>query len=380
MDVKYFNNAGAGLMSKNTFKTVVDHMTLETEIGAYKAALAKATDIGMFYSLSAQLINAASKEEIAYVDSASRGWNMVMYGLDITENDTIVTLSSEYGTNLLTIYDIARKTGCHVKIIECTESGEFDINDVEKALKAGSKFLFVSHVAAQGSIVNPVDEMGQLATQYGAVYIVDGCQAVGQLDVDVQRMGCHAYVTAGRKWLRGPRGTGILYVKKGAPIYTPQIDLASADLVFDGSGNVTGLKIRDDAKQFELWERSVASLLGLTNAISECISYGVDNIAKEVVSKADIIREHIVSNKNVSLVGKLHSATGVASFYLRDSTRENEIKERFERNNIIISIVCDWDCPIAFPKTGVSNIFRISPHYYTPHSDIQRVCRFIDNI
>lgn len=109
MDYTYFNNAGAGLMSEGTFKALTDHMDLEMGVGAYKAATIKADAVNNFYSLVAKLINAESKDEIAFIDSASRGWNLIIYGLDIKESDVIVTLSSEYGTNLLTIYDIAKR-------------------------------------------------------------------------------------------------------------------------------------------------------------------------------------------------------------------------------------------------------------------------------
>ncbi|MBB5266373.1 selenocysteine lyase/cysteine desulfurase [Catenibacillus scindens] len=106
MDYMYFNNAGAGLMSKGTYETLTNHMKLEMNVGAYKAAAMKSDAVNNFYSLAAKLLNAGSKDEIAFIDSASRGWNLIIYGLDIKESDVIVTLSSEYGTNLLTIYDI----------------------------------------------------------------------------------------------------------------------------------------------------------------------------------------------------------------------------------------------------------------------------------
>lgn len=376
----YFNNAGAGLMSEGTLKTVVDHMNLEMSIGAYKAANTKVDAINEFYSLAANLINAKTKDEIAFIDSASRGWNLIMYGLDVKTSDVIVTLSSEYGTNLLTIYDIVKKTHCGIKVIECNSEGVFNLDDVEQALKSGGTILAVSHVVAQGSIVNPVVELGALAQRYNATYVVDGCQAVGQMKVDVQEINCCAYVTAGRKWLRGPRGTGILYVRKDAPIHTPQIDLASADLVFDELGKVIDVKVKEDAKQFELWEKSTASLLGLANAIQEYLDYGIEVAAREICAKANYIRRCIVANTNLVLVGSEVSTTGVASFYMKNPTQENLVKETIEKENFIVSYVCDWDCPVFFPKSGVQYVFRISPHYYTSNENIEAICNLIKRL
>lgn len=379
MKTKYFNNAGAGLMSQGTYNTLVDHMRLEMSIGAYKAAAKKTSDISRFYSQSAQLLHAEFPEEIAFIDSASRGWNLIMYGLNITSKDKIITLSSEYGTNLLTIYDIAYKTGCSVKVIPCDEKGCFSIDDVENEIKSGGTVLAVSHVAAQGSIINPVIELGHLAKKYGVIYVVDGCQAVGQIPVNLKDIGCTAYMTAGRKWLRGPRGTGILYVKKGSPIRSPQIDLASSDLVFNEKGEISGIKVREDAKQFELWEKSTASVLALTNAISEYLVYGEEKVAHEILIKANKIRKHINQNKNLQLVGKIEATTGVSSFYMQDVSREESVKKMLEKCGFIISIICDWDCPVFFPKNATL-IFRISPHFYTSERDVEEICKTIDRI
>lgn len=376
----YFNNAGAGLMSYKTLNTVVEHLKLEMSVGAYKAANTKINEVNEFYSRAAQLINAEAKDEIAFVDSASRGWNLIMYGLDVKETDTIVTLSSEYGTNLLTIYDIVKKTHCGIKVIECDGEGNFDLLDVEHALESGGNILAISHVAAQGSIVNPVVELGRLAQKYNAIYVVDGCQAVGQMNVDVQKINCCAYVTAGRKWLRGPRGTGILYVRKNAPIHSPQIDLASADLIFDETNSVIDVKVRSDAKQFELWEKSTASLLGLSNAIQEYLDYGVENAARDICIKANNIRHYIASNPNLTLVGSEISTTGGVGFYMKNPEKEELVKAAFESGGFIISYICDWDCPVYFPKTGVKYVFRISPHYYTNDSDVQSVCDLLQKL
>lgn len=377
MNTKYFNNAGAGLMSEKTLNIIVDHLRLEMNVGAYKAAVMRNDEVTNFYKSAARLLNAANKDQIAYIDSASRGWNLIMYGMKITQNDVIVTLESEYGTNLLTIYDISKSTNCSVNVVKCEENGTVNLSAVEEALAAGATVLAVSHVAAQGSIVNPVIELGRLAKKYGVTYIVDGCQAVGQIKVDVQEIGCSAYITAGRKWLRGPRGTGILYVKREGNIRTPQIDLASADLIFDTEGNVIDVKIRDDAKQYELWEKNIAALLGLSNAIEECIEYGIDKISSMIISKSNHIRKCINQNRNLVLVGGVESETGVASFYMKDANKEKYVKELIEKEGFIISYICDWDCPLSFPKNGVQYIFRISPHYYTSETDVEAICELI---
>lgn len=370
----YFNNAGAGIMSEDTFRVVARHMRKEMEVGGYAAADEARGDVEGFYRAAAALVNAADASEIAFCDNASRGWNLVVNSLGLSSGDRIVTLQSEYGTNLIVLYDYARKVGASLDIVACDEVGHFDLLEVRSLLDAGAKTVAVSHVAAHGPIVNPIEELGSMCREYGATLIVDGCQAVGQLPVDVRSMNCDAYVASGRKWLRGPRGTGFVYARAGAPLCYSQLDLASADLVLKDS-KITDIKVVGTAKRFELWEKNVASLLGFKNAINECLSMGINAISDRIVSKADVIRSAVEANSKLRLAGSLSSRSGVVGFYCIDPSDEAELSLVFESKGFAFSKMCDWDCPLHFPKNGVKYIFRFSPHFYTSDEDVDTLCR-----
>ncbi len=374
----YLNNAGAGLMANETYEAVASYLHLERELGAYCVATQKKVLLETFYTNAAQIINASSPTEIAFMDSASRGWNMVIYGSQLHAGDKIVTLSSEFGTNLIILFDYAKQINATVRVVQCNEQGEFSIDEIEDELRNGAKLVAISHTAAQGSIVNPVEEIGRLAKKYGAIYVVDGCQAVGQFSVDVQKIQCDAYVTTGRKWLCGPRGTGFLYIKDFSLFRTPQLDLASAYLVFDDDFNVKGVNVRKDARQFELWERSYANMLGLATALDICLKQGIDNISARIQVLANKLRLSAQTNPNFHLLGKPVSISGVLGFYLKDYSKEEELKNVFIRHNIGISMMSDWDCPLYFPKNGATQIFRLSPHYYSDFSSIEKVCKIIE--
>lgn len=377
--MKYFNNAGAGLMSDNTFNTIVTHLQNERTYGAIQAANMVKSQTDDFYEIAAKMLN-ANRTEIAFIDSASRGWNLIINGMRVDSDTTIITLKSEYGTNLLALYNLVNKTKCKLIVIDCNIDGSFSMNAVEEALKNPNPILAVSHVAAQGSIINPVEDLGRLAMKYSALYIVDGCQAVGQLVVDVQKIGCHAYITAGRKWLRGPRGTGILFVKNDSRLRTPVVDLASSDLVFNDNQEAVDISIRSDAKQYELWEKNISNVLGLRNAIYEYIEFGIEKASSIISLKGNQIRKAIANNPNLQLVGDVVSLSGTSAFYLNDPTRELFVKEQFDSNGFTISCVCDWDCPTFFPKNGSKYIFRVSVHYYTEQNDIDEICALITSL
>ena len=377
----YLNNAGAGLLSNDTLDYMVEYYHYEQNQGAYQAAKNKKEDIELFYTNVANIINAESKDEIAYVDNASRGWNLAISSSNLSKGDIIVTLSSEFGTNLITLFDYAKKTGAEVKVIPCDITGHFDLSLMEKILRDAhsKKMIAISHAAAQGSIVNPVYEIGELAKEFDALYIVDACQSVGQIDIDVQKMMCHMLVASGRKWLCGPRGTGFMYIKKSTKLRPTQLDLASADLVFD-NGNVIDIKVREDAKRFEIWERNISAMLGLSKAIDAALSTGIDLISKKIEENANRIREEIVRNSKLQLIGQKCSPSGIVGFYVKDTVFEKKVLDLISDNEVVISTMREWDCPMFFPNNGASCIFRISPHHYTTPSTIETICKVISLI
>jgi cysteine desulfurase/selenocysteine lyase len=375
--IDYLNNAGAGLMSAKTLEVIIEYLKLESKIGAYHAAAESKSLMQDFYSNAAKIINANSDSEIAFTDSASRGWNMVVYGAMLRKGAKIVTLSSEFGTNLVTLFDLAKKLEGTVIVINCDSKGLFSLDEIETELKNGAALVAISHAVAHGSIVNPVDEVGVLAKKYGAIYIVDGCQAVGQFKVDVQQIQCDAYMTTGRKWLCGPRGTGFLYVKQSSAFRTTQLDLASADLIIDSQSKVTNVEIRKDAKQFELWERSIANMLGLSYAISECLAKNISEISEQIQFLSNRLRKIVYSNPKLNLIGEVESSSGIIGFYLEDASKEEILKEEFKKNDLRISTMSDWDCPLHFPKTGAKSIFRLSPHYTTSDDTIEIASKII---
>lgn len=378
----YLNNAGAGELSNITLNAMIDYYQYEQKVGAYQAAKDKKDIIDMFYTNVAKLINADDVGEIAFVDNASRGWNLAIRGIELSKNDVIVTLSTEFGTNLITIYDHAMKSGASVRVIPCTDKGKVDIQLLEKVLSEyrGVKVIAISHAVAHGSIVNPVEQIGVLARKYGALYIVDACQSVGQITVDVKEIDCDVLVASGRKWLCGPRGTGFMYIRNKTNIRPTQLDLASADLILNDDYSVTGVKIRQDAKRFEIWERNIASQIGLATAIDIILNVGLDEISRKIKCFSTEIRNAISKNPKLILIGSEESSSGIVGFITKKSDVEKSILDSFVKNGLTISTMSDWDCPLDFPKNGVKTIFRLSPHYYTNIETIELARKIILSI
>ena len=366
----YLNNAGAGLMSNKTLESVIQHMKNELQFGPYGAAQMVKDLLDDLYAVAGRVLGTSS-DTISMHDSASRAWNAALYGADLHPGDEIVTLSSEFGTNLVSIFHYAKRIGAQVYVVPCEVNGAFALEKVESRVAKGAALIALSHVAAHGSIINPVKEIGEIAKKHGAKYMIDGCQAIGQLPVDVSSFNCDVYTCSGRKWLRGPRGTAFLHVRKGAVFQTPQVDLASADLSFDSTGRVKGVDIRKDGKQFELWERNVANFLGLRTALLSYLELDVEKLSRNIELKGNVLRRAVTSNPNLRLIGNDSSLSGVVGFITENSSREDAMKHALDAAGIVYSTMADWDCPLHFPRGDSTKIFRLSPHYYTPDETIE---------
>jgi len=359
-------------MATATLDAVISHLKSETRVGAYRAAQDARPDMDSFYERAAAAIGGTDASEIAFMDSASRAWNMALYGSGLQEGDTIVTLSSEFGTNLVSLFHYASLVGASVEVINCGSDGSFSMDSLVSAVGQGAKLIALSHATAHASIVNPVEQIGVVAREHNVSYIVDGCQAIGQLPVNVGAIGCDAYTASGRKWLRGPRGTAFLYMRSNAAFNAPQVDLASADLVLDKDGRPQhAVDVRKDARQFELWERSVASMLGLSAALAEYLALDTHDAGAQISRKANELRLAVDNNSSLRLMGKTDSPSGIVGFYLANVKDEKRMTRAFEEAEFGISMMSDWDCPLHFPRTGASKIFRVSPHFYTPDATVQ---------
>lgn len=307
----HLNAAGASLPPEPVLAAVVAHLTLESEIGGYEAADAVADKIADSYAALAELVG-ADPGEIAFAESATRAWDQAFYAIPFKPGDRILTTSSEYASNALAYVQAARRHGTVTEVIPDGPDGAIDLAALAAALaRGGVRLVALNHMPTHDGLVNPAAEVGALARAHGALFLLDACQSVGQLPIDVRALGVDLLSATGRKFLRGPRGTGFLYARAEVlPLLDPAVvDLAAADLT--GPDEFT---FRPDARRFESWERSVAGQLGLGTAARYALDLGLDAIAARVQGLAARLREALGDVPGVTVHDRGTHKSGIVTF------------------------------------------------------------------
>ncbi len=261
--VLHFNNAGAALPPDCVLEAVIHHLELEQSTGAYEAMDQHQNKIEHTYDTLAQLLH-ARPEEIALIENATRAWDMAFYAIPFQPGDKILTGVSEYASNYIAFLQRAKQLGVEIIVVPNDAVGQISTEALQGLIDERVRLIALTHVPTQGGLVNPAAAVGKIAKAHHILYLLDACQSVGQMPIDVQAIGCDMLSATGRKYLRGPRGTGFLYVNHGIleGLEPPFLDLHAANWTDRNT-----YCLRPDARRFENWESFVAGRIGLGVAV-----------------------------------------------------------------------------------------------------------------
>src|SRR5690606_11256387 len=263
-DVVHLDHAGASLPPRAVVDAQVDWLRAEARTGGYALAAARADELEAAYDEVAALLG-AHRDEVALVENATFAWHQAFWSLDLRPGDRVLSAGVEYATGLVSMLQARARRGVVVEVLPDDESGALSLDALARALDGDRArpvgLVAVTHVPTNGGLVNPAEEIGRLTRAAGVPYLLDACQSVGQMPVDVEAIGCDLLSATGRKFLRGPRGTGFLYVRRSllertepAPLEPAFLDLLGAELVAPDR-----YELRPDARRFESWESNLAA-------------------------------------------------------------------------------------------------------------------------
>src|SRR3989440_9386347 len=371
--VLHFNNAGASLMPRPVLEATIAHLQLEAQIGGYEAAERANDAIEHVYDAAAALIS-CSRDEIAIIENATRAWDMAFYSIPFKPGDRILTAMAEYASNYIAFLQITRKTGATVEVIPNDAYGQISLGALRQAIDDRVKLIAITHVPTNGGLVNPVLEVGKVAREHGILYLVDACQSVGQMPIDVEQIGCDMLSATGRKYLRGPRGTGFLYVRKSVleRLEPPLLDLHAAEWV-DKDRYV----MSPNARRFETWETNYAGKIGLGVAIDYALGWGMDSVWRRVKGLAYMLRTRLSPLPGVIVRDRGVNQCGIVTFSIEDKNPE-EIELALKKQHINVSVTTRESTLLDMDARGLESMVRASVHYFNSEDEVERFCGAVE--
>ncbi len=375
-NVLHFNNAGASLMPQPVLSSVTDYLKLESSTGGYEAAELSRDKLASLYDSAARLINCRS-DEIAIVENATRAWDMAFYSIQFKPGDVILTAMAEYASNFIAYLQVAKRTGAEIKVVENDRYGALSIEAMKSSITDRVKLIALTHVPTNGGLVNPAEEVGEIARNAGILYLLDACQSVGQMPMDVKRIGCHMMSATGRKFLRGPRGTGFLYVSNDIvnDLEPPVLDLHSAEWVEKGR-----YEIRKDALRFETWEGNYAGRIGLGTAIDYALNLDISVTWPRICLLAEELRHRLSQLPGVTVRDIGRQKCGIVTFTV-NGKKPLEIKRLLSDKKINVTVAPKNYTLLDMEQRGFhEGLVRASVHYYNSEEEIDRFCRTLETI
>jgi cysteine desulfurase / selenocysteine lyase len=338
--VAHFNNAGSSLPPRQVVDAVVEHLQREAEIGGYEAAAEREDRCEHSYDALAQLIG-AHREEIAVIENATRAWDMAFYSFPFKPGDRILSGHAEYASNWIALQQVANRTGAVVEVVPDDEHGQIDVAALERMIDPRVKLVSLVHVPMTTGLVNPAAAVGRVTRAAGVPLLLDATQSIGQMPIDVNEIGCDILSTTGRKFLRAPRGTGFLYVRRDLieQLEPPFLDLHSAEWQADGS-----YRIRDDARRFENWETYYAGKIGLGVAADYALELGLDAIWARLQELAQRLR-----------------------------VTAPEVQRALAAERINVNVQVKQHAWLDLGERGLDEVVRSSVHYYNTDEEIARL-------
>jgi selenocysteine lyase/cysteine desulfurase len=367
-EVLHLNHAGASLLPQPVLDAVVGHLEREARTGGYEAAAEAAPALERTYAALAELLGGAP-EQIALLDSASRAWDMAVYSLPLEPLDRVLIGRAEYGSNAISLLQLQRRTGCQVVLVEDDDDGQLDLEALERAL-AEDETAFVSlvHVPTQSGLVNPAVEAGRLCRAAGVLFVLDASQSAGQLPLDVDELGCGILTGNGRKFLRGPRGTGFLWVH---PELISRIEPVMLDLHAASWVAPDRYEVRGDAGRFEMWERDVAAQIGLGVAVDHALGWGIDDIAERTGALAAGLRQRLAELPGVMVRDRGRQLCAITTFTV-DGIDPEAVRARLRGAGVNVSVTTLDSAQLDLSHRGLESVVRASVHYVTTEDELDR--------
>ncbi|GAB2540285.1 aminotransferase class V-fold PLP-dependent enzyme [Spirosoma aerophilum] len=376
--VLHVNNAGASLMPQPVIDAITRHIILEAEIGGYEAAEVRKNAIQDFYVSTADLLNTTA-DNIAATANATDSYARALSSIPFQPGDVILTTINDYVSNQIAFLSLQNRFGIQIVRAADEPAGGVSVEDMADKIKAlRPRLVAVTHVPTNSGLVQPVEAIGQLCREQDVLYLVDACQSVGQLPVDVSRIQCDFLTATCRKFLRGPRGMGFLYVSD--KVLTANMAPLFIDLHGASWETADTYKLEPTAKRFEDWEFPYALVLGAAEAHRYALAVGLEAIAERNAVLCASLRGQLSQLPGVRLLDEGKQLSSIITL-ISETKPAAELKVALSAKKINVSISTHGAAILDYDRKGMKTAaIRISPHYFNTDEEISTVLESLKQI
>jgi selenocysteine lyase/cysteine desulfurase len=374
----FFNNAGSSLMPINVSEVVHNYLKEEEEYGGYYVSDNSKERLQGFYAEAANLLHCQPRE-VAYTHDATESFSRALSSIPFEKGDCIVTTQLDYTSNQIQYLSLQNRFGIQIYRIGLNDLGDLNIQEASQLIhKHRPKLVAVTHIPTNTGTVQDVYAIGDICSQYDdTIYLVDACQSVGMIDVDVNRMKCDFLSGTGRKFLRGPRGTGFLFVSERI------LNTKMSPLFIDGRSAVWNkeneYELAKSAKRFETWEASYAGKLGLKAAFAYANEIGIEEIEKYNKDLSLNCRNRLQSIEYVECFDRGSNLSNIITIR-KANVSLKEMEKSLSDASVFYSVsTTEWGL-IDFKNKGIDWVVRISPHYFNTKTELEQLAQILERV
>ncbi|MEO5800188.1 MAG: aminotransferase class V-fold PLP-dependent enzyme [Gemmatimonadales bacterium] len=367
--VTHLNSAGASLMPQPVIEAMETQLHHEVQMGGYEAEAAAAAEIATTYATLGELVGAEARN-IALAPSSSQAFLNAIASVDWSPGDVLLTSRLDYTSQQILYLSLALRLG--VRIVTAPDlpeggvdpQGVIDLLDDERP-----RLVAMSWVPTHAGTIQDLPAVGRACRNAGVPFLVDACQAVGQFPVDVADLHCDYLSSTGRKWLRGPRGIGFLYVADAA------LARGDAPLHVDMRGATwstpNAMTLAPDARRFEEWEHSWLNVLGLGAAARYAIDVGLDVARDRARGFARDLRSWATETEGLRPADRGGDLSAIVTLEVL-GREAAPIVMQLREQGINTSATLQWFGLADLGPRGIESAIRVSPHYFNTADEISR--------
>jgi selenocysteine lyase/cysteine desulfurase len=363
----HLNNAGASLQPAPVLDAVFAHLRREADTGGYEAALEATDALHRPYTAAAGLLG-CEPGEIAVVESATRAWQAAFGAVPLEAGHRLLTSTAEYGSNYLQMLHSARRRGVSVEVIPDDENGQVSVDALAATIDERVKLVAITHVPMGRGVVNPAAAVGRITRAAGVPFLLDACQSLGHVPIDVDAIGCDFLSATSRKFVRGPRGVGLLYARTAttAALEPALIDLSSASWT-----SRDGYVLQPGGLRFESFEISTAAKIGFGVALGYALEWGLDAIWERLRTLGARLRNGLAALPGVEVHDPEGAHCAIVTFSVA-GWRPADVREALGHAGVNVSVVDAATAHLDFDQRGLTAVVRASVHYYNDDDDLER--------